>query len=1321
MKKIYPHFPNLCALFLALLVSGINPLQAQTPPYAKITGATGNSTFAWGGGSSYKKGQFLYTPANISPAAPSGMINRLYYMVGTTGPSTSHTYTNLSIKMGQTSNTAFSPATTFYQGLTSVLSSASYNLTVGAAGTWFEVPLTSPFYYDNTKTLIIEIAFDSVDNSSSALGLGTYTGPTVSGQKLVATTTTATTGSTNTGLQNFGFDISQTACLAPPTPGAAAATGVVCPGGAVILSVNGHSSGVGQTFVWESSSALAGPYTGFSASSTYFGLTVNPTVTTYYRAAITCGGQTSHSAPVEALVTQPLNGNYTINSALPASATNFTTISSAVTALGCGITGPVVLTVAPGSGPYNEQVIINPVTGSSPSNTVTFKGNLATITFAGTTTSERALFKLNGADNIIIDSFNIVPTGALYGYGVQLLNDADNNIIRNNVITNTITSSGTGYNGIILNATASGTVTTTGDSKCDNNIISGNKITGGNAGIALTADGATSVINNNQVINNEIINFHNYGIYINGNNNTLIEGNDIKRPTRNSNLAVFYGIYFDDPSRNCRVSKNRIHSTFDGLPSASTTSVGINFVSADAAGGNENIISNNLIYGFTGTGLHYGIQNNGSDYAKYYHNSIHLGNETPGSGTSATRGFYQVTNSATGIEFKNNIIKVSREGVGDKVGIALAVAASNVVSNNNDIFVSSSTQAYFGVATVQYPTIADWRAGTGQDASSKSVDPAFVDVTNGNLLPTENSLNDIGAPVGITTDITGASRSATNPDPGAYEFSAGPCNAPPTPGNAVISSGSALVCSGATVSFDLENNTIGAGQTYVWQSSATSGTGFTNISTASASSAFTTNPTSTLYYRAAVTCGIETRFSAQVLVTINPALPGGTYTINPGLPAGGSNFQNFSSAISAITCGVTGPTIFNVSAGNYGEQLIFPEIPNMSAANSIRFNGNGAILDFISSNTGQRGTIQLNGTDHITFDNFVINANGSSGTEYGFAVHLVGDADYNTISNSSINATQNATSTAFAGIVISGTATSATSTSNADHNTITNNIITGGYYGITLIGNTSALSQGNLITGNQVKESYSYGIYVTGTDGILVEKNDISRPTRATVIAFNGIYFTGNSINAKISKNKIHDPYGGNPSATATSFGIQLTGANGTAGNENLITNNLIYDFKSNGPINGIYNNNSDYSRYYHNTISFDDQASTTPASNSTNGFWNGTDVPGVELKNNIVVITRNDLSLKRNVLLPATTTMVSDNNVLYLNTSTGTSNYLVIQGSTNYATLAEWKASNGGAFDQHSKSVNPLFANPAIGDYTPTEPSINNMGANVGVTTDYQ
>ena len=136
-----------------------------------------------------------------------------------------------------------------------------------------------------------------------------------------------------------------------------------------------------------------------------------------------------------------VSGTFTINNALPTGGSNFNSFNDAYNYIKCGINGPVIFNVDAASGPYTEQLIIDPVSGASAANTVTFNGNGRIIQFTSTNTNERAVIKLNGADHFIFDSLTINATANTttdYGFGVQLLNDADFNIVRSCAINITM-------------------------------------------------------------------------------------------------------------------------------------------------------------------------------------------------------------------------------------------------------------------------------------------------------------------------------------------------------------------------------------------------------------------------------------------------------------------------------------------------------------------------------------------------------------------------------------------------------------------------------------------------------------------------------------------------------------------------------------------------------------------------------------------------------------------------------------------------------------------------------------------------------------------
>jgi hypothetical protein len=364
----------------------------------------------------------------------------------------------------------------------------------------------------------------------------------------------------------------------------------------------------------------------------------------------------------------------------------------------------------------------------------------------------------------------------------------------------------------------------------------------------------------------------------------------------------------------------------------------------------------------------------------------------------------------------------------------------------------------------------------------------------------------------------------------------------------------------------------------------------------------------------------------------------------------------------------------------------------------------------------------LNGADHIIIDSLVIDV--SAGT-YGWGVAITNQADSNTITKCTIKTVSNSTSTNYAGVVINGSATgTASSGNNGNGNVISYNTITGGYYGFYLYGNSASTTQNldNKIIGNIIRDAYLYSIYaIYHSNGLMISKNDISRPTRAIATATTatyGIFITTGITGALIEKNRIHNMFDAMAAHTGTFYCLYFA-ADGTAALPNRAENNLIYNIGANGIVYGIYNTTAPYLYAYHNTISLDDQIATTGAAY---GFYQTGVSAGIDFRNNIVYISRSGTGIKRAVhFVTTTSTIVSDRNVLYLSPSlAGTDNNVGTFGTTAYATLALWKTANTNAYDQNSFADDPTFANAGASDYEPTNSAINNVVPLItGVTKD--
>lgn len=162
------------------------------------------STFLLGNTDYAAKTQSLYLPGDFNNLV-SGDITRIYYRYG--ADSIDQTLTRFSIAMYQTTQTTFS-GNNFFTGFTPVFYRNSYTINGGAEGNWFAIDLDSPFTYDSTKTLIVQIIFPE-----SAVGAwGTYGTSNTPVKKMMSPDTLATIGDPSSGTwQDFGFDVATTA------------------------------------------------------------------------------------------------------------------------------------------------------------------------------------------------------------------------------------------------------------------------------------------------------------------------------------------------------------------------------------------------------------------------------------------------------------------------------------------------------------------------------------------------------------------------------------------------------------------------------------------------------------------------------------------------------------------------------------------------------------------------------------------------------------------------------------------------------------------------------------------------------------------------------------------------------------------------------------------------------------------------------------------------------------------------------------------------------------------------------------------------------
>jgi parallel beta-helix repeat protein len=1040
---------------------------------------------------------------------------------------------------------------------------------------------------------------------------------------------------------------------------------------------------------------------------------------------------------VQLVACNALSGNnYTINKNAAASATNFQSFTVLAQILNtCGITGPVTVTVAPNSGPYNESLNLVNVLGTSATNTITIEGNGNTIT-----SPDVAVVKLDRANYVRFNNLVITQANNLVvlSYGVQLFGPSDFVSVTNCTINMPLV-----FGNNIIGILGGSNVSSSGN-HCNNSLFQNNIINGGHYGIringlAVTGSKPIGAVNN-RILGNQFRNFTNWGVYMGNADGTKVEGNDFSRPNR-PDASGFAGVAVGPGSVSCVVNNNSFHNTHGMATGLTTSVIGVQ-VDATPATGLETIVKNNIFYDLNNQGIIMVFNISGSG-VNIYHNTASIDYQGRlASNTSNLKGL-NLTSAGNNVNFINNVVTINTPGTGTKAAIWLSSATTTFTSNNNVLYIApNQTAAFTGYLTTGKLTLADWRltnTTTPYDVNSVAFNPVYTGLATGNLKPTSPDVDNIGQPSPVTDDILGMTRSTTTPDPGAYEFILGSNDA----GISAITSPTSPAVPGVATPIIVTLKNLGTATltsasigwkvdgvvqpTFAWSGSLTGNQTATGLTIGNYT--FTTgNHTICAWTKFPNGVADANAANDSTCFAMSACLPmAGNYTINKNNPTSTTNFASFTAAADRLhSCGVSAKVTITVVSGSgpYTEQVALLNIPGANAANFVVFQGNGNTLT--ATPTAQKNTVlKLDNADFVKFNNLNITLVGTgviSNTVFS-AVQMVNHSDNDTISNCTITMPYTtATNDYFFGIYAGapgggiGTPDFDVPGNNTNNSVFLNNTIKGGLYGIKINGNTGGTNAvNNRIIGNSIQDGNSYGISLLNTDGNLVEGNEVKRPTLPNPATLYAISLNGTSKNNRISKNRIVNLWGGSTSSfnpNMNSYGLYFSGTGAPAGSENIVSNNIINDTNTPGTSYGIYNLGNSGVYYYHNTIS-------NSNAGTAYGFYQLNFASNVKLINNNISIVTTASSNNYALYFNAPTSMIESNrNNLFVGSAVGA--FVGFYGTANYTTLADWKTANSGAYDQNSVAANPLFVNPATGNFTPVNSVLNNISQPVAaVTTD--
>ncbi|WP_317896710.1 T9SS type A sorting domain-containing protein [Aurantibacillus circumpalustris] len=548
-----------------------------------------------------------------------------------------------------------------------------------------------------------------------------------------------------------------------------------------------------------------------------------------------------------------ISGVVTINSGAATGGTNYQTFTALANALNTsGISGPLTVNVVVNTGPYVEQLSLDQITGMSATNTITINGNGNTLTYSGAAGNVHTV-RLNGTDYLTLNNLIVEGTNTTYAVACLLTNSANYNTF--SACTFSVFFNATSSQVMAFSFSSSGT---TGNSCCGDpgnyNTVKTSTLAGGYYSIYHYGLSSGAYTHDNGFYNCLITDFYYSAIYCYYSKNLTIKSCTLNRLNRTSftTLYMIYGWYSQGFNFDSNIIE-KLYNTNQTYTGTLYLSYYLGYYNSAGAGVNPNHITNNIIRNIEYNGTIYGFA------YSYYGDNEFLHNTFSFDHTAATAGstyafYYFYGGNGMKTTMKNNLISITRGGTGSKYGFYNGgnALSGSIIDCNNTYVNGAGGNNYVGYVTSAATNLTQWQA-QGVDANGYTLNPNFANLLTGDLHPTNVSLNNLGCPVGISQDQTGAPRSQSTPDFGALEFLSVQCIGTPS-ANSIVTPTYAL-CPGQNANLNVANYTSDLGVTYQWLTSVSSTVGpWVPISGATGIYYSTPPLTSQMIYGVAITC-----------------------------------------------------------------------------------------------------------------------------------------------------------------------------------------------------------------------------------------------------------------------------------------------------------------------------------------------------------------------------------------------------------------------------------------------------------------------------------
>jgi len=1130
-------------VFVALLFS-VAPMFAQTgtPMFSGVSGTSSNA-FPFGSTTS-NHCQFVYTAGEFT-GANAGMITAIYVKPGAAVTTT--TFTNFTVRMTQqpASFSVFATGT-YLTGLQTCFGPATKVFTSIGLGVWMKIDLTTPFYYDPTQALVVDIQESGYSGTPAGFSIY-HAAPT--GNKRIYGAYGATAGTAGTSYAYMGMDISATSTndagvLSIDSPYIFCSTGVR--NVAATIHNFGRNQITSATVNWKVNGVTQTPYsfsgtldtTGGSGSSNaqvILGSYSFPATTVSIVAWTSSPNSVTDTVPrndTASTTKHPsMNGTYTVG----ATGANYTTLAAAANDLSMyGVCGPITINVAAGT--YAGRVFLNSVIGVNSTNRISIIGSGPSSCFLDDSIAD-ALVALSQTSYVTFRNFTVTNRHSVSGAGIAVVGNAANtNGSGSSVINCVVNLPNAGTTSTFFGIIASGSATSGSNNYLDSITFDSNIVNGGYYGMEVYGNSTSPSSNYNRfhrVRYNTLNNPVGYGLYMYYiyNATQVLYNNINMAPTASTQYALYhYYCQNSSATQSTQIIGNKIQNpSYFGMYIYynASTATAPHKIYNNVVYGNQTYSTNYQVYLYTGVActfefIHNTLNTNGSaatQYGLYYYNSLNI----------------------EGLICKNNIFSMRSTSGTTLYPVYFSSNPTTNIINYNQYYNSlTTTLGYRGAAftTSTYKT-----ATTGGDSSFNKA-PAFT--SNTNLSLTDGCVTAFDLTSKVPTDIIGTTR-ATSPNPGAYEYvsysldiSANTLYSPVPPltlgaQNLVVkvkNSGSTTVTS-FLISYKLNGGTP---VTLAWSGTLNacdtalvvfSGTSQITIAAGvNAIKVYTSAPNGSLD---------NNRSNDTISVSYNYIAPlSGTYTIG----GSGSNYTTISAATLALqTAGISGPVNFVINSGTYNEavSLVGP-VYGTSPTNTITFDGGNASSSIVTSSSSSLPAFMVSGVSYVTVKNLTV-TNTAVGTCTGIAIIGSGSSNIGTgctVKKCIVNIPNNGTSVSY-GIIVTGSAAGVADANQlTDSITIDSNSVTGAYYGIQISTNATAnasANRGHKVRWNILNNVYYYGIRVYYIyNAVDIIGNTINM--LSTNASSYGIYFYYNQntlagTNSKIIGNNVYAGYAG--------------------------------------------------------------------------------------------------------------------------------------------------------------------------------------------------